>query len=49
MNENGFGALGYYNLAVLSLFCIIGGFLSTTMIKRLGINITLVIATLFIA
>ncbi|CDW80279.1 major facilitator superfamily protein [Stylonychia lemnae] len=49
MNQNGFGPLGNYNLAVLSIFCVLGGFLSTTMIKRLGINITLVIGTIGIA
>lgn len=49
MNQNGFGALGNYNLAAVSIFCVFGGFLSTTFIKKFGINISLVISALGIA
>jgi hypothetical protein len=46
MSANGFGALGNYNLAALSIFCVAGGFLSTTLIKKCGINICLIIGSL---
>lgn len=49
MNSNGFNSLGNYNLAALSIFCVFGGFLSTSFIKKLGINISLVISVLGIA
>eukprot|EP00347_Sterkiella_histriomuscorum_P022843 403336943 len=49
MNQNGFGPLGNYNLAALSIFCVVGGFLSTTIIKKFGINISLVISAIGIA
>lgn len=49
MNQNGFGSLGNYNLAFLSIFCVAGGFLSTTLIKKFGINVCLIIGALGIA
>ena len=42
----GFGKLGNYNLACVSIFCILGGFASTTLIKRLGCNVCLIIGAL---
>ena len=46
MNANGFGSLGNYNLACLSIFCVAGGFLSTTLIKKCGINACLIMGAL---
>ena len=46
MNDNGFGHLGNYNLACVSVMCIFGSFMSTTIIKKLGVKWALVLGAI---
>jgi hypothetical protein len=43
MNLDGFGSAGFYNLAMLSLCCGIGGFASTYFLNKLGVKTCLTI------
>lgn len=41
MDRAGFGKLGFYNLALISLFCALGGLLSTSVTSKIGTNVSL--------
>ena len=43
MNEDGFGKLGFYNLALISITCGIGCLTSTTLLMKLGWKACLII------
>jgi hypothetical protein len=46
MNLDGFGAIGFYNLAFLSLSCALGSFYSTYVMNKIGIKLCLSISAL---
>ena len=46
MQENGYGQLGFYNLAIVSAICGIFNLLSSAIIRRLGIKTSLVLAAI---
>ncbi len=41
MDGAGFGKLGFYNLSLVSIFCALGGLLSTSVTSKIGINFSL--------
>ncbi|CDW71070.1 major facilitator superfamily protein [Stylonychia lemnae] len=47
MDQSGFGKLGFYNLALVSIFCSIGGLFSTSINAKLGVNVSLFLGAIF--
>jgi len=43
MERAGFGKLGFYNLALISIFCGVGALFSTSITNRIGVNMSLFI------
>ena len=47
MEQSGFGKLGFYNLALVSIFCAIGSLFSTSITSKIGVNVSLFLGAIF--
>lgn len=47
MDKAGFGKLGFYNLALVSIFCALGGLFSTSITSKIGNNVSLFLGAIF--
>ena len=47
MDKAGFGKLGFYNLALISIFCTAGGLFSTSITSKIGTNKSLFLGAIF--
>eukprot|EP00347_Sterkiella_histriomuscorum_P015929 403355148 len=47
MESSGFGKLGFYNLAFVSIFCALGGLFSTSITTKIGVNVSLSLGAIF--